>query len=180
MPPRTSSTHPLRIDELPVPGTPGRLGLTICPGKHQPRAASGAWARDLDVDLRAIAAWGATLLLNLIEDHEMQALRVADMAQRLPAGLAMLRLPIPDAGVPSAAWEQGWAEAGPAVQRSLERGERVLVHCKGGLGRTGLVAARILVDAGVAPALAVRRVRAARPGAIETAEQLAYVLALRA
>ena len=68
---------------------------------------------------------------------------------------------------------------GPALRARLAAGERVLVHCKGGLGRTGLVAARLLVEFGVAPADAVARVRAARPGAIETERQLAYVLGLR-
>jgi ADP-ribosyl-[dinitrogen reductase] hydrolase len=61
-------------------------------------------------------------------------------------------------------------------------GERrhVLLHCMGGLGRSGMVAARLLVELGEEPRTAIQRVRAARPGAIETAAQEAYVLACRA
>jgi len=55
----------------------------------------------------------------------------------------------------------------------------VLIHCTGGLGRSGMIAARLLVELGEEPRLAMQRVRAARPGAIETAAQEAYVLACR-
>lgn len=60
----------------------------------------------------------------------------------------------------------------------LRDGGRVLVHCRGGLGRAGTVAARLLVELGDPAAVAVECVRQARPGAIETAAQLEYVLNL--
>lgn len=44
---RTSLTDPLRIDELQVPGTPGRIGITFCPGKHAPSAHGAPWQRDV-------------------------------------------------------------------------------------------------------------------------------------
>jgi protein-tyrosine phosphatase len=54
----------------------------------------------------------------------------------------------------------------------------VLVHCRGGVGRAGTVAARILVELGTPATEAVRQVRAARAGAIETRSQLEHVLGL--
>ena len=57
-----------------------------------------------------------------------------------------------------------------------ELGGKVLVHCKGGLGRAGLVAARILVERGVPPRAAIDAVRTVRPGAVETAAQERHVL----
>ena len=177
---KSSISHPLRMDALDVPGTPGVLGLTFCPGKRQRHALTGAWERDLDADLQAIAAWGASVLVNLVEDHEMRALGVADTSERLPPGITYYRLPIPDAGIPDARWERDWVETGAALRAALMRGERIVVHCKGGLGRTGLVAARLLIELGTQPAEAVRRVRAARPGSIETAVQYEYVLRQRA
>ena len=44
-------------------------------------------------------------------------------------------------------------------------------HCRGGLGRAGMISARLLVESGVEPEVAIAKVRAARPGAIETREQ---------
>ena len=64
------------------------------------------------------------------------------------------------------------------LRNALLAGHRVLVHCRGGLGRAGTVAARLLVELGVPAVEAIRRVRAARPGAIETIEQQQYVLDL--
>ena len=47
MPIQTSQTHPLRIDSVRTPGG-GRIGLTLCPGKHQTGALTGDWQRDLE------------------------------------------------------------------------------------------------------------------------------------
>jgi protein-tyrosine phosphatase len=60
----------------------------------------------------------------------------------------------------------------------LRWGSRVLVHCRGGLGRAGTVSARLLVELGVPPVEAIRQVRRVRVGAIETAAQERYVLGL--
>ena len=49
------------------------------------------------------------------------------------------------------------------------------VHCRGGLGRAGMISARLLVESGVEPNAAIERVRAARPGAIETPQQEEWV-----
>lgn len=54
------------------------------------------------------------------------------------------------------------------------------LHCMGGAGRSGTVAARLLMYFGLPASDAVQRVRAARPGAIETRAQLGQVLAATA
>lgn len=177
---RNSSSDPLRIDEVAVPGARGVIGLTFCPGKRQREAISGAWERDLDTDLAAIASWGARAIINLVEEHEMLELGVADTAERLPAGIDYFHLPIPDAGIPDAQWEAAWSAHGAVVRARLAAGHKILVHCKGGLGRTGLLAARLLIEFGMPPAQAVSAVRAARAATIETDAQLEYVLCQRA
>ncbi len=174
----TSSSHPLRIDELTVPGRSGLLGLTLCPGKRRNGSVSGDWRRDLRADLVAIEAWGAEILVSLLEPAEYEALGVADLGNRIPPGILHLRLPIPDGSVPDRAWETAWREVRPYVRAVLRRGGRVCMHCRGGLGRTGLLAARILVEEGTAPGRAILLVRAARPGSIETEEQESWVRAL--
>ena len=173
---KTSETHPLRIDSVPVGSLGGLIGMTLCPGKRDARALSGDWERDLDADLTAIAAWGATALLSLIEPHEFERLGVARMKESVPAGIEHFILPIVDGGVPSGTWERAWSKAGPKLRERLALGERIVIHCRGGLGRAGMVAARLLVEFGEDPAAAIRRVRNARPGAIETRRQEQYVL----
>ena len=81
-----------------------------------------------------------------------------------------LHLPIRDVGTPSAAFE-----ADCRLRDLLDNGQNILVHCRGGLRRAGMIAARLLVESGVEPDEAMTRVRAARPGAIETPRQEAWV-----
>ena len=80
---RTSQTHPIRVDAVPVRN--GLLGLTFCPGKHGDSLNGAPWARDLDTDLRALRDWGAGLILTLIEPHEFRLLRVPDLGARVAA-----------------------------------------------------------------------------------------------
>lgn len=79
---------------------------------------------------------------------------------------------------PGSSFETEWEAVGGQLREMLTKGEDVYVHCKGGLGRAGTIAARLLVDLGVAPKKAIADVRAARPGAIQTREQEAHVLGL--
>ena len=170
--PRTSLTHPLRIATLPL--LQGRLGITLCPGKKQRVAVSGIWKRDLDVDLAAIRTWGATHLVTLIEDHEFDELDVRALPERAEAhGLRWHHLPIHDQCAPDAAFDSLWEGILPILETALRRGEAVVVHCKGGLGRAGTVAARLLMELtpGLEVADAMRAVRSVRHGAIESRAQ---------
>lgn len=178
---RTSVSHPLQIAAVqPVEGS-GRIGITFCPGKVQPGAMSGGWHRDLDLDLDAVASWGAVAVLTLIEDHELETLKVADMGKQVRARhMDWFHLPIPDVSVPDAVFEHQWEAVGPDLMSRLRAGFDIVVHCKGGLGRAGTIASRLMAELGVAPADAVKIVRAARPGAIETSAQLDYVMAQQA
>lgn len=184
---RTSLTDPLEIDLIDLIETSigGRLGLTFCPGKVDPYAMTGAWRRDLAVDLPVIVASGASALVTLMEADELHALEVPHLGDLTrAAGLAWWHLPIRDMGVPDAAFEARWQDAGPALHRRLRGGELVVLHCRGGLGRTGTIAARLLVELGEPPDEAIRRVRAARRrpeqrrSTIENALQEAYVRSL--
>ncbi|HSD62107.1 MAG TPA: ADP-ribosylglycohydrolase family protein, partial [Burkholderiales bacterium] len=172
---RTSQNDPLRIGAIGWGTGGGEVGMTLCPGKKEP----GRWERDLEADLRAIRRWGGTALVTLIEPHEFGFLAVEALPEKARAlGLEWHHLPIPDGGAPQAGFERRWLHSGAMLRARLRRGERVLVHCRGGLGRTGTVAAKLLVEAGRTPRDAINRVRAARPGAIETVEQERYVLGL--
>jgi ADP-ribosyl-[dinitrogen reductase] hydrolase len=80
-------------------------------------------------------------------------------------------LPIPDVSVPDAAFEARWLAAGDSLRGVIRCGGRMLIHCKGGLGRSGMMAARVLVELGWDPEAAIHAVRTVRPGAIETRAQ---------
>ena len=145
--------------------------MTIAPGKHQAVASSGAWARDLDDDLlRLRKEHDIGVLVTLLTDEELVAVGI----ERLPEacrvhGIEQLRLPIRDGDVPEN--PIALVRLVEQIRSRLRAGETVVVHCMGGLGRSGLVAACTLVADGRTPDRAVADVRRARPGAIETAAQ---------
>ncbi len=171
---KNSINTPIRIDAVNVPGTNGLIGMTLCPGKKY-TGPTGVHDRDLDVDLDAIHAWGATMLISLIEEHEYRKVRIEDIDSRIAGRMKHMKLPIRDVDIPDSAWEVLWREKGPIVREALRNGDRICVHCMGGLGRTGLFAARLLVEFGMSPEDAIRTVRQARPGTIETRAQENYV-----
>lgn len=175
---RTSTTHPIRIDPLPVGN--GQLGLTFCPGKRGDSVYGAPWARDLETDLTAIRAWGAKMIVTLMELFEFDLLGVPELPDRVIGHeMSWTRLPIRDVDVPAAPFDAVWPAVRADLMRRLDAGERIVLHCRGGLGRTGIVAALLLIEHGADPEAAIRQVRKARPGAIETEKQEAYVRAYR-
>ena len=154
----------MTIDALPLPGG-GILGITQAPGR------SGG---DLAADLAAIRAWGAGDLLTLQEPAELPPGMAAAVAA---AGLAWHRMPIPDMQPPGDAALAAWVGIAPLLRGTWVAKGRVVVHCAAGLGRSGTVAACLLLQTGMEAGAAIAAVRAARPGAIETPEQEAFIRA---
>ncbi|MBA2662743.1 MAG: dual specificity protein phosphatase family protein [Bradymonadaceae bacterium] len=171
---RTSVTHPLRVDWIrpeDVPQFAGRLGLTFAPGKWQPEGHTAFWDRDLEADLTRLRdAWTTDCLVTLNEGHELERLRIPTLCERaVAAGIESLYFPIPDQGIPS---DPGaFAELCAQITERLADGRRVVVHCMGGLGRSGLVAAACIIGLGYSSEQAIALVRNARPGAVENTAQ---------
>ena len=174
--PRTSQTHPLQIAYVRASPAHGRIGITFCPGKHDRAAQTGAWARDLACDLDVIAAWGARLGGDAQRARRTRGAASATARRRSSRSRARLAAPAHRRLFGSnrdlrAAVARAW----PRNSRVAAPGADIVVHCKGGLGRAGMIAARLLAELGVAPEQAIRDVRRARKGAIETPSQLALV-----
>ncbi|WP_372922954.1 ADP-ribosylglycohydrolase family protein, partial [Roseovarius sp.] len=150
----------------------GHLGLTLCPGKKGDSVFGAGWDRDLGVDFDVIKAWGAQAVVTLIEDSEFELLSVTGLGDPARAsGMDWHHFPIPDLDVPTPKAMEDWRELSPRLHRILENGGRVLVHCRGGLGRAGTIAALLLVERGRPAGEAMTLVRATRPGSIETGGQ---------
>lgn len=144
----------------------GRIGLTAFPQLHE---------------LQDFRIWRVTALVTLVEARELAFLGSKDLGKMAASyGLAWHHLPVSDMAAPDAAFERLWAQSGPALRKTLRGGGKIIVHCRAGLGRTGMIAARLLVEMGISPDKAIAAVRAARPGAIETAEQEEHVRACKA
>ncbi|KAJ4457509.1 putative ADP-ribosylation/crystallin J1 [Paratrimastix pyriformis] len=177
--PKTSEAFPLYLDIVKCPEVPGKLAMTLCPGKHQLAAMDGSWDRNLDLDLKhLIDEYQADTLIPLIEfPDEATRLRVPELKERATAlGYHVLGFPIRDGATPCIQEDERFVLFIEQAARRWVEGHTVVVHCMGGLGRTGLVAACIIVATlGVPPAVARRMVQQARRGALTSELQFGYV-----
>lgn len=155
---------------------PGRLGLTILPGKKGTsfRYPGRVYRRDLDRDFALLRAVGVRRLILLVEETELRRWSKADIVERGEvAGVVVNRHPIPDGRAPRSVGEM---QIILSEIRKARVSDNVALACMGGVGRTGTVAACALVAGGMTPDAAIATVRAVRhPTAVETVEQERFV-----
>ena len=162
---------------------PGRLGLTYAPGKCGRAPVSGIeWQRDLDTDLERLRHHhGTDVLVSLMEGFEYEDLKVPQLFEGAKArGIEVLHLPIVDGFAPSDDLATAVIDLVERVRTGLAAGEIVVIHCRGGQGRTGMLAAALLTTYGHDAEAAIAIVRRAQPKAVESATQQRYVEAFAA
>ena len=176
---KPSIINSLRIAEINLEAG-GCIGITIAPGKVHSNALSGLHARDLEADLDVIANWNAAVVVSLVEQTELEALRITGIgAEVRRRHMEWHHWPIRDGDVPDAVFEAAWPARSALLRSLIACGSRVLIHCKGGQGRGGMIAARLLVETGVNAHTAIASVRVVREGAIETRAQERWIAAGR-
>lgn len=167
--------EPNKIDTIAVPNTVGCMGLVPCPGVrvHQ---STGVSRKHMMVDIEALKEWGVNGVVSLIEPHEFKMNKVEELPKLLTdAGIWWLHLPIIDMEIPSQEFEDEWAVKGEQIRHALRIGERVAIHCYAGLGRTGMIAARLLVEMGMENEAAIKAVREPNSRRIQTKRQAMFV-----
>ena len=130
---------------------------------------------DFGRDLLSVIAWRPDLVVTLVEQAELDAEGAADLDANLAqAGVDWRHLPMVDFGTPSVNDDPDWDDViGNAVVR-LSAGDRILVHCRGGCGRSGMAVLRVMIAAGEDADAALVRLRTVRPCAIETDAQMQW------
>nr|WP_174822805.1 dual specificity protein phosphatase family protein [Ruegeria lacuscaerulensis] len=143
----------------------GTVALSPLPGR------GGGYLQDL----RAIRDWGPDLVISMTTEVEMLQEGADEFGNDLlDLGIHWVHLPIEDFGAPPPRIKELWGDASVSVEQILLRGGRVLVHCRGGCGRSGMIVLRIMVEGGESPEIALKRLRTVRPCAVETDGQMAW------
>lgn len=149
-----------------IPGPwSGRLAIAA-------RPRGGEW---LDDEVNGWRRAGLDVVVSLLEEEEAAQLELALEGQAATAhGVRFVSCPIPDRGVPAST--QRAVALLKDIVGALEDSKNVAVHCRQGIGRSGLIAAGALVTAGVPADKAIEVVSAARGQAVpETAAQRRWI-----
>lgn len=152
--------------ELPVEES-GALILTPCPGTKQVALLES---------LKQLKAQGVTAVVTAINQQEMQAKSVSELGNEVEKlGMQWFHVPIEDDCAPGDSFPSRWQEIRQRLHGTLARGEKIALHCMGGSGRTGLLAAHLLLERGWALDDIIAQVQALRPGAFTKAVQIDYI-----
>ena len=153
----------LVIYALPVGG--GTLAIASLPGRD------GQYRADLDV----FHEWQPGIVITMTTPEEMAAVGGQNLGTDIQAmGSRWCHLPVTDFGEPGQDVITKWPKVSKSVRQALKGGGRVIVHCKGGCGRSGMIALRLMVESGEDRFTALNRLRAVRDCAVETKGQLAW------
>ncbi len=163
-------THPTW--ELPITTEGAALVLTPCPGTK---------GTDLATSIEQLKNAGTTTVVTALSNAEMEEAGVAVLpAEVETAGLAWFHLPIEDDQAPGGDFDAKWQAAVGNLKTRVAAGEKIAMHCMGGSGRTGLLAAHLLLDLGWDLDKIKTEVQALRPGAFTKPLQIAYIDAVAA
>lgn len=174
---RTRARSPFEVAWVDLDTAPGHLGLAMAPGRHEADGERVLWERDLHGDLRRLRhVHRCDVLVSLLSDAELAEIGIADLDGAVAVhGIEHHRLSVRDGGVPE-------PDQLPAVLALLDRlrdrllaGCTVVLHCRVGQGRSGMLAALVTASLWALPAEAIARVRLAQPRAVETVQQEHYV-----
>ena len=143
----------------------GRLALAA-------RPRGGEWLAD------EMAAWhqsSINTVVSLLEPSEERSLQLDRESQEARVqGMTYLSFPIPDREVPKS--EASGGKLIEVVDAELTRGNNAVIHCRQGVGRSGLIAACLLMSKGRSSGAALAEL-SQTPGVTvpETQEQREWV-----
>ena len=130
-------THP--FDLLPLEDNANFI-FTPCPGTKQ---------SDLISSIQTLKQAGATSVITMLSDEELAQLGVSDLGKSIEsAGLTWYQLPVEDEAEPDLDFDERFSEVRNELLERINQGETIAIHCRGGSGRTGLMAATLLLERG--------------------------------
>lgn len=130
-------THPYDVLEL---DNGARFIFTPCPGTKD---------SDLVASIKTLKSAGTMAIISLLTDSEIEALSVPDLGQEISLqGMVWYQLPIEDDCAPEQLFFNSFHHVKRELLNRYKAGETLAIHCRGGSGRTGLMAAILLLESG--------------------------------
>lgn len=144
----------------------GFFAIMEYPGRDQETA----------IGLASLARQDIRQVVSLLQADESQALGLGAEAELVAtAGMDFLNFPITDLGLPESVAE--FSALSLRLCRQIEAGVNTLIHCRAGIGRSGMLATAILLQRGMSLEQAFEQVTSARGQQVpETAAQGRWLL----
>jgi protein-tyrosine phosphatase len=161
----------MQADLYPIKGPwPGQMAIVA-----RPRGAD--WLID---EVQSWRQAGLDVVVSLLTDSENVELGLTEESNvTIEQGMDFVSFPIEDYSVPSS--EESVLNLTSKLIGLLVRGKRVGIHCRQSVGRSGLIAACLLVGGGETPAAAFEHVKIGRRAHVpDTTEQREWVYSLAA
>ena len=116
-------------------------------------------------------------LVSLVEVHEFdQFISYPKFEEKIgKRNFSWFFHPLKDMTAPDEIFRERFFETQSHLLENLRSGKKIAIHCKGGLGRSGTIAALLLRHLGFSAEKSIELVRKSRPGAIETEEQEIFI-----
>ena len=154
----------------------GKIFLTCFPGRE---GTSITYKESIFItEIKNFFNLGCNTILTLVEDSEFKQLCEKKNFVRsiYVQNLKWIHMPIEDLKVPNREFNEKWETTKVLLKNDLMEGKNIVIHCMGGKGRSGTIAAILLIEFGEDNKKAIEIVRKKRKGAIETEEQEKFVL----
>ena len=144
-----------------------KLIFTPCPG------TKGVPVADSLKTLKEAGAQAVITMMTLAELAEYQA----DALPSLCAELHMdwFHLPVKDSCAPEEPFEQAFTRQKTSLLTLVKSGVTMAIHCHGGSGRTGMMAAILMLESGYAPAQVKKQIKIIRPRSLTSPVQVNYL-----
>lgn len=134
-------------------------------------------AGNYDRDMAFVRDWRPGLVLSMTTKAEHRSAGAEGLGVDFQSmGCGWSHLPVADFGVPDAEVGRIWPAVSAAARQTLLGGGRVLVHCRGGCGRSGMAVLRLMIESGEDAEHALSRLRQMRPCAVETEAQMTWAI----
>ena len=158
-------THPFDILTL---DNGAKLIFTPCPGT---KAVSVA---DALKSFKEAGAQAVITMMTMDELIENQADAIPSLCAEL--GMDWYHLPVEDGCAPDAPFAQAFALHKTTLLNAVNAGSTMVIHCHGGSGRTGLMAAILVLESGYEAADVKARIQRIRPKSLTSPVQVNYLI----
>ena len=160
-------------------GVKGKIILTCFPGRDGEKISFNE--STLLNELSNFNNVNCATIVSMVEDSEFAKLCDKKIFVRhiYSNNLKWIHMPIVDLKAPDQKFIYKWQTSKILLKNDLTEGRNIVLHCMGGKGRSGTIAAILLLEFGENHKNAIEIVRQNRKGAIETKEQEDFILSYK-